>query len=456
MYVAVIAPPQLLTFRAATRVQVTPPVTIGPLTDRIRVRLRRPTTARPLAWNATSTLRVTLVLRLDGIEYPCVSTVTGGVRANGRGGEHGVYGLEYRPTIQMPTDTVTGRVRIGANDFVRGRRLADIATEVQAFLRFEQLRGANINTELLLAETVEALAPHRIIHQSVAYDADTAAMEEGGDGVITLTHTPAGSSNLAAFGYGGNGETAQTLGAFTYDSVNFVSLWDAAHNTNYRHVGAQLAGIPTGAKTVFFSTISPPDDHVLGVITMTGVHQTTPCGTPVTASGSGASSAPTVTVGSVGADDLVVAGLMEIDRDFESAIGAVGADQTEQWRVNTPSNGQYAAGSTQLGSAGGIMSWALPSQTGANHFWGMGAVAFKSAGGALALDQEGYRWRNDDGSESTATWKAAQDTTVNLAPDTTTRLRMIVNATSDPASAQYKLQYRKVGDASWRDVDKDG
>jgi hypothetical protein len=71
-----------------------------------------------------------------------------------------------------------------------------------------------------------------------------------------------------------------------------------------------------------------------------------------------------------------------------------------------------------------------------------------------ALDQEGYRWRNDDGSETTATWKVAQDTTTTLAPGTAARLRVIVNATADTSSKQYQLQYRKVGAASWKNIDK--
>lgn len=80
-------------------------------------------------------------------------------------------------------------------------------------------------------------------------------------------------------------------------------------------------------------------------------------------------------------------------------------------------------------------------------------MALSIAGTAALLEQYSYRFRNDDGSETTATWKAAENTSVTLAPSTTARLRIGVNATGDPASKQFKLQYRKVGAASWRDAD---
>lgn len=74
-------------------------------------------------------------------------------------------------------------------------------------------------------------------------------------------------------------------------------------------------------------------------------------------------------------------------------------------------------------------------------------VAIKTS--QATLEQEGYRFRNDDGSESTATWLAAQDTTASTTIDTATRLRMLINATGTPASTQYQLEYREVGDTVW-------
>lgn len=68
------------------------------------------------------------------------------------------------------------------------------------------------------------------------------------------------------------------------------------------------------------------------------------------------------------------------------------------------------------------------------------------------LDQEGFLWRNDDGTEVTASSAAAQDAKLLATFGTNKRLRVLINATNDPASQAYKLQYRAVGAADWRDV----
>lgn len=73
-------------------------------------------------------------------------------------------------------------------------------------------------------------------------------------------------------------------------------------------------------------------------------------------------------------------------------------------------------------------------------------------GAALSLAQTRYRWRNDDGSETGATWAAAENTAITLAQNTPRRLRVQVQSTNDKPSASYKLQYRKVGDPGWDDV----
>lgn len=72
----------------------------------------------------------------------------------------------------------------------------------------------------------------------------------------------------------------------------------------------------------------------------------------------------------------------------------------------------------------------------------------------LTRQQEGFRWRADDGDEDGATWLDSQDTDITRAKDTVTRLRVLTNVTDDPPSEALKLQYRKVGDPTWKDLDR--
>ncbi len=79
---------------------------------------------------------------------------------------------------------------------------------------------------------------------------------------------------------------------------------------------------------------------------------------------------------------------------------------------------------------------------------------FGSIPSGPTLEQEGFRFRNDDGSEAAATWRQAQDVNDTIAKDTNIRLRVLVNATGDPASNQYQLEYRKVGTTPYSKLDK--
>jgi hypothetical protein len=68
------------------------------------------------------------------------------------------------------------------------------------------------------------------------------------------------------------------------------------------------------------------------------------------------------------------------------------------------------------------------------------------------LDQEGFRWRADDGSETGASWLASQDTNISRNKETATRLRVLVDVLHDTPSAQYLLAYYHNGEASYRGI----
>lgn len=72
-------------------------------------------------------------------------------------------------------------------------------------------------------------------------------------------------------------------------------------------------------------------------------------------------------------------------------------------------------------------------------------------------EQEGFRFRNDDGSETTATWRAVQDTNAIFLPQANFRLRLITDITNDPPSEGFKIQYRGNGNnpSAWTDLGPD-
>jgi hypothetical protein len=90
-------------------------------------------------------------------------------------------------------------------------------------------------------------------------------------------------------------------------------------------------------------------------------------------------------------------------------------------------------------------------QTGSTD-WCATTIRLRAASAGATLIQSEFRFRNDDGSETTATWAASQDAGVTAAVGTTQRLRVLVDATNDPGSAPYQLQYKKSTDTDWKTV----
>jgi hypothetical protein len=76
------------------------------------------------------------------------------------------------------------------------------------------------------------------------------------------------------------------------------------------------------------------------------------------------------------------------------------------------------------------------------------AVLYSTDTGSTAV-QSAYRWRADDGSETTATWLAAENTSITRAKATNTRLRVQVDATGDLATTQYQLEYKLSSDSAY-------
>jgi len=352
------------------RAFVSVPVALDPRTASLEVRLRRPTTLNPLAWDATGRVEISLVIVVDGVEYRCVGSTSGGIRLAGDGTDAAEYVLRYEPPCGF----------FGAREG-RPRRLGEGAVSYQARVEVRLLRGAAATDVLVMSEALPA--PAMPFHSSVAFDAASSAIEAFGDGVISFSHTATGANRAAFMLVGSRGDalTPDPTYAGGGGTPTLITGWDIAGVPFVNMKGYSVVAPATGAQTVTSDlTDTSTSDHFLGVVTMTGVDQTTPVGTAVF-DGPGFEASPvSVTVASVGADDLVVDGLVS------QAVPTVGADQTSRasqdgsfpshWRI-----------STQPGTAVGVMSWTYTGGTSRL----LGAVAFKqAAAGGAALDEPHY------------------------------------------------------------------
>ena len=207
-------------------------------------------------------------------------------------------------------------------------------------------------------------------------------------------------------------------------------------------------------------TVSSSTNCLAAIIGISGADNTTPLDvsvpTPYTDS-TGASSPFTGVLGITPVTDgAVLIALLGVDNVSSQSITQSASDTGGlSWTSTGHSNGGfYNLGISYATQATAAATTVTGSGTGAGTAGrSMFLIAVRpSSGGAATLDQSHFRWRTDDGSETTATWAAAEDTNVTIAALTPTRLRVEIAATNNPASAAYKLQYRKVGDSTWRDI----
>ena len=70
----------------------------------------------------------------------------------------------------------------------------------------------------------------------------------------------------------------------------------------------------------------------------------------------------------------------------------------------------------------------------------------------LLIEQESFRFRNDDGNEINATWKGVQDQNTIIGKNEKLRLRTLINMTGEPLTQTLELQYKRKDEptSEWR------
>ena len=122
--------------------------------------------------------------------------------------------------------------------------------------------------------------------------------------------------------------------------------------------------------------------------------------------------------------------------------------------ARTPSGTWTDFGAYKIGTWA-LYDRALPLDTIKSIVWGdniEGLFDFEYEEGVIVpsyVEQEGFRGRNDDGSESGASWIAGQDTDFSVPAGQNFRLRFLLNTTNDRPSEQYQVEYED-SQGHWR------
>jgi hypothetical protein len=228
---------------------------------------------------------------------------------------------------------------------------------------------------LLVIGLVVGLGLWTPVHAAVVFDAASASLTAGATS-LTFSHTTGGGSNTVMIVGFINANVSVT--DVTYNSVSLTPIDSCTYNFSTSKVHLYRLIAPTAGTHDVKITVGSSSRIYAVATTYTGVHQTTPVGTPVKNCVNTADNGPvTVDVTSVASGEMVV--------DFASVNNAnvvptVGADQTVREDADdTGSSGNWAGSSTETGTGTITMSWSL-NQT--PKTWGTVAVAIKVAAAA--------------------------------------------------------------------------
>ena len=173
------------------------------------------------------------------------------------------------------------------------------------------------------------------------------------------------------FDTGGSGTCTATYNGVAMTAVDNQNAGDSEGKAYifYRILGTGDATAHDIVFSFFFEGTPTQYSCVGAGISLTGIHQTTPIGTPAKASGT-SSSDPSVSVTTTAGEWVV--DIAACNQSGTPSFATTGTDQTERWEAGV-TNSVRAAMSTALGSAGGTLSWNINP----NDAWAQVAVPVK-------------------------------------------------------------------------------
>ena len=150
---------------------------------------------------------------------------------------------------------------------------------------------------------------------------------------------------------------------------------------------------------------------------------------------------PTPASSRLGADRLALQ-FVGVDDDnplgpFTGMSGGTWAEAVAEFASATGTDGAIQLQTATIASAGTIDGGSFTMAAADN--WGVIGFALMP----LYLKQEGYRFRNDDGNETAATWRQALNTSDTIALDTPFRIRFAIANLGGGITDNYQGQFRR-------------
>lgn len=205
---------------------------------------------------------------------------------------------------------------------------------------------------------------------------DRTSTASSGTGLVTSlswSHTigSTGVNRILLVSVGLRNKSSQTVSTVKFGGVNLTRIAGVSQGVNVRSEMWYLLNPGTGTKTIAVTLSGSGAAMIGGAVSYTGVHQTTPLGTPVTA-GVASATAASVTVSSAFREVVVDAAVKQNSTESQAAA----AGQTRRWIKQTTiaaANGAVFTGSDKPGAQSVTMGWTAS----AARNWAMVAVALR-------------------------------------------------------------------------------
>ncbi|NIS81878.1 MAG: hypothetical protein GTO14_17080, partial [Anaerolineales bacterium] len=227
---------------------------------------------------------------------------------------------------------------------------------------------AVLSTLILLTGVISA-------HAAVVVEDVSVGTTSGGSSITIIAHQASGSDRFMLVGVSLNNDSYETVTGITFNGIPLTLVGTEAKSDDARVEIWSLVNPDLGNHDVeitFSEAIYR--QAIAGVVTFSGVDQTSPLGTFASAKADGTLASVDVP----SATDELVFGI--VAAETPSGL-TVGSGQTEHWNVVAGGGKTEGAGSTEAGAATVTTSWAL----GSSDHWAVAGVSIRPSSGVTSL-----------------------------------------------------------------------